>query len=49
MLFSEDEKRRWEEMVEKDLAQEPTWGMQVRRLHEHELANLEEVAAQLKR
>jgi len=49
VLSSDEEKRRWADMVVADLAQEPTWGMQIRRLYEHELSSLAEVEAGLKR
>jgi len=49
VMFSDDDKRRWEEMVAADLAQRPTWGMEIRRLYEDELASLAEVEASLKR
>lgn len=48
-LFSDDEKRRWKEMVDADLAQQPTWGMEMRRLYEGQLSSLTDVAAGLKR
>jgi hypothetical protein len=48
-LYRDDEKRRWKEMVDADLAQQPTWGMEMRRLYEGQLSSLTEVAAGLKR
>jgi hypothetical protein len=48
-LFSDDEKRRWIEMVDTDLGQRPTWGMEIRRLYETELSVLADVEAELKR
>ena len=48
-LFTDDEKRRWKEMVDTDLSQRPTWGMEIRRLYEGEVSNLGEVEASLKR
>jgi hypothetical protein len=48
VLFSDDEKRRWAEMVDADLAARPTWGMEIRRLYEGEVASLSEVAAALR-
>jgi hypothetical protein len=49
VLFSDEEKRRWAEMVEADLAREPTWGMQIRRLYEREISSLSEIEASLRR
>jgi len=48
-LFTDEEKRRWKAMVDNDLSQRPTWGMEVRRLYEGEVSNLAEVEASLKR
>jgi hypothetical protein len=48
-LFSDEEKRRWKAMVETDLSQRPTWGMEIRRLYEGEVSNLGQVEASLKR
>ena len=48
-LFTDEEKRRWKEMVDTDLSQRPTWGMEVRRLHEIEVSNLGDMEASLKR
>jgi hypothetical protein len=49
VLFSDEEKRRWAEMVEADLAREPTWGMQIRRLYAVEISRLAETEASLRR
>ena len=49
VLFSDDEKRRWAEMVEADLSREPTWGMQIRRLYDREISWLAGVEAGLRR
>ena len=49
VLFGDDEKRRWAEMVHEDLAQQPTWGLHVRRRYERELSSLAGVEAALKR
>jgi hypothetical protein len=48
-LFSDEEKRRWKDMVDIDLAQRPTWGMEIRRLYEDEIANLAAVETSMKR
>jgi hypothetical protein len=48
-VYRDDEKRRWKEMVDADLAQQPTWGMEMRRLYEGQLSSLNDVAAGLKR
>jgi hypothetical protein len=48
-LTSEEEKRAWKAMVDKDLAQQPTWGMEIRRRYAREVAHLAEVEAGLKR
>jgi hypothetical protein len=48
-MFSDEEKRRWKEMVDKELSIRPTWGMEIRRLYEIEVSNLAEVEADLKR
>jgi hypothetical protein len=48
VMFSEDEKRRWAEMVDADLAARPTWGLEIRRLYEGEVASLTQAAADLK-
>jgi hypothetical protein len=48
-LFTDEEKRRWKEMVDTDLSQRPTWGMEIRRLHEAEVSNLAEIETNLKR
>ena len=48
-MFSDDEKRRWAEMVDRDLAERPTWGMEIRRRYEGELASLTEIEADLAR
>ena len=48
-LFTDEEKRRWKAMVDTDLSQRPTWGMEIRRLYEGEVSNLGEVEASLKR
>jgi hypothetical protein len=48
-LFTDEDKRRWKAMVETDLSQRPTWGMEIRRLYEGEVSNLAEVEASLKR
>lgn len=47
-LFTDDEKRRWREMVDADLAKRPTWGLEIRRLYEGDVSNLAEVEARLK-
>jgi hypothetical protein len=49
MLYTDDEKRRWTEMVDEDLGRRPTWGAEIRRLHEDELSSLTEVEAALRR
>ena len=49
VLFGDDEKRRWAEMVDEDFAQQPTWGLHVRRRYERELSSLADVEAALKR
>jgi hypothetical protein len=49
VLFSDEEKRRWAEMVEGDLAREPTWGMQIQRLYAVEISRLAETEAALRR
>jgi hypothetical protein len=49
VLFGDEEKRRWVEMVEADLAREPTWGMQIRRLYAVEVSRLAETEAALRR
>ena len=49
VMFSDDEKRRWAEMVDQDLAERPTWGMEIRRLYEREVASLSEIEADLAR
>jgi hypothetical protein len=49
VLFSDEEKRRWAEMVDADLAREPTWGMEIRRLYAVEISRLAETEAALKR
>lgn len=49
VMFTEDEKRRWADMVAADLGERPTWGMEIRRLHETELSVLAETEAELKR
>jgi hypothetical protein len=48
-LFTDDEKRRWKAMVDTDLSQRPTWGLEIRRLYEGEVSNLAEIEASLKR
>lgn len=48
-LFTDEEKRAWKAMVDTDLSQRPTWGMEVRRLYEGEVSNLAEIEASLKR
>ena len=48
-LFTDDEKRRWKEMVDKDLGERPTWGMEMERLHESEISTYAVVEANLKR
>ena len=48
-LTSEEEKRAWKAMVDKDLSQQPTWGMEIRRRYAGEVSNLAEVEAGLKR
>jgi hypothetical protein len=48
-LFTDEEKRAWKTMVDTDLSQRPTWGMEIRRLYEDEVSNLAEVEAGLKR
>ena len=48
-LFGDEEKRRWKEMVDKELSIRPNWGMEIRRLYEGEVSNLAEVEADLKR
>ena len=47
-FINEDDKRRWIEMVENDLGQRPTWGMEIRRLYEHQIASLADIEAALK-
>ena len=42
-LTSEEEKRAWKAMVDKDLAQQPTWGMEIRRRYAREVAHLAEM------
>jgi hypothetical protein len=49
VIFSDEEKRRWAEMVDADLAQRPTWGMEIQRLYARQLARLAEAQAALKR
>jgi len=49
MLFSDEEKRRWAEMVEADLSREPTWGMHIRRLYEREISSVAEIEGGLRR
>ena len=46
-LFNEDDKRRWIEMIDADLARRPTWGMEIRRRYEREIASLDDVEARL--
>ena len=48
-LFNDDEKRRWKEMVDKDLGERPTWGMEMQRLYEGEISTYALVEANLKR
>jgi hypothetical protein len=48
-LLNDDERRRWTEMVEKDLTERPTWGLEVRRRFETELKSLARFEAGLKR
>jgi hypothetical protein len=48
-LFTDQEKRSWKAMVDADLSQRPTWGMEIRRLYEGEVSNLAEVEVSLKR
>jgi hypothetical protein len=48
-LFTEEEKRAWKAMVDADLSQRPTWGMEIRRRYEGEVSNLADVEASLKR
>jgi hypothetical protein len=48
-LFTDDDKRRWKAMVDADLSQRPTWGMEIRRLYAGEISNLTEMEASLKR
>ena len=48
-LFTDDERRAWKAMVDKDLSERPTWGLEVRRLYEGEVSNLVDVEATLKR
>lgn len=47
-FFNEDDKRRWIEMVDTELDQRPTWGMEIRRLYEREMVSLTEIEAALK-
>jgi hypothetical protein len=49
VLFTDDEKRAWKAMVDTDLSQRPTWGMEIRRLYEDEVSNLADVEASVKR
>ena len=39
----------WKAMVDADLSQRPTWGMEIRRLYEDEVSNLADLEASLKR
>lgn len=48
-LFTDDEKRAWKAMVDKDLSERPTWGLEVRRLYEGGVANLADIESSLKR
>ena len=48
-LFTDDERRAWKAMVDKDLSEQPTWGLEVRRLYEGVISNLAEVESGLKR
>ena len=48
-LMTDEEKRAWKAMVDTDLLQRPTWGMEIRRLYEDQVSHLAEVEASLKR
>jgi hypothetical protein len=48
-FINEEERKRWIEMVETDLGQRPTWGMEIRRRYERQIAALDEIEAVLKR
>ena len=48
-LFTDEEKRAWKAMVDADLSQRPTWGLEVRRLYAGEISNLANVEAGLRR
>jgi hypothetical protein len=48
-LFTDEEKRAWRAMVDADLSQRPTWGLEIRRLYGDEVANLAEVESSLRR
>jgi hypothetical protein len=48
-LMTDEEKRAWKTMVDTDLSQRPTWGMEIRRRFEDEVSNLAAVEASLKR
>ena len=48
-LSTDEEKQRWREMVDKELARRPTWGMEVQRLYEGDVVNLADLEAGLKR
>lgn len=47
--LNDDERRRWNEMVDQDLTERPTWGMEIRRRFETELKSLAGVEAGMKR
>jgi hypothetical protein len=48
-LSIEEEKRRWAEMVDRDLTERPMWGLEIRRRHRIELESLAKFEAGLKR
>jgi len=46
--MTEEEARRWKQMVDKDLGQRPTWGPEIERLFRGELKSLTEIEANLR-
>ena len=41
-MYSDEDTRRWAEATAADLARDPTWGRQLRRLFDDELAGFRE-------
>jgi hypothetical protein len=49
LFVNDGERQRWDAMVERDLAERPTWGQEMRRLYEDDVASLVKAAEQLAR